>query len=318
MNMEAQINHTEIKAYCQDVAKKMITEKLSGKDFLSGKELLGFSGIEQTDRFIIRAVFKAWNNQLEKAKSQYFDNENSEVLELLKTYGNKLSFHIKIAKKDLFSLLEEALEKTLIFFFIPDSFLLNEYSQAPIPMDAFVDDLAYLRFYQEECKSLKTKLEKGEEFKNALSKQEFGDEDQQNIISLERFKEFEPENIFRVTVEDEEKSMSKQGKVFENFEKEPSIHEKFETKNGKEEEYEESEFEKLDLKNLGLNEKIYFSKQFFGGNKIEFEEFVGGLLDSDSFHQAREKFNTYSKLKLSGKEGMEARNRFLTALEDNF
>ncbi len=323
--MESQINHRELKAYCAEVANKILKGKENHPKFVSGKELLSWSGIQQADHFVLAEIFDSWDEQMKNSRSRFFDYEDPEVLLAEKKYASKLSFHIKVPSEDLVGLYEKALEKTLVFFFFPDLFLLSEFEGSK---EHFSRAFKYLKFYPDECRDIQQRLDSGEDLKQAIENQEFGEEDQASIISFEKYVPFDPE-IFvpkqipgnepvRDQIEQEPTVGSirdTQTKVFEKFKKTPSLGEKFNTDVLLHEESEEGHSNVIDLRNLGLNEKLYFSKQFFGGNKFQFEEFLGLILSADSFHDAREKFNTHPELSLSGKDGMDARNRFLSGLE---
>lgn len=326
--MESQINHQELKAYCAEVADRILKGKENHPKFVSGKELLSWSGIQQADHFVLAEIFRSWDEQMKNSRSRFFDYEDPEVLEAQKKYVNKLSFHIKVPSEDLVGLYEKALEKTLVFFFFPDLFLLSEFEGSE---EYFSRTFKYLKFYPNECRDIQQRIASGEGLKQAIESQEFGEEDQASIISFEKYVPFDPE-IFVPRQSPENESATEevdveptvgstrdnQTKVFEKFKKTPSLGEKFNTDVLLHEENEEEHPNVIDLRNLGLNEKLYFSKQFFGGNKFQFEEFLGLILSADSFHDAREKFNTHPELSLSGKEGMEARNRFLSGLESCF
>ncbi len=341
--METQINSNELKSYCRDVAEILIKKNLNSES-LNGNQVIGFSGLDQVDRFILKEVFKSWEVQMEQSKSPYFDFEHPEVNSAFKEFANKLSFHIRIPKSKLSEILEKAIEQTLVFFFFPDHYLSQSYGGSGNA--AFQREKKYHVFYSSELDTLTGGLKAGKQVEDVLSGIEFGEEDQSGIVPLETIKELDLEKIFQVERSQIEKSEEQefveqevaaeepvfqevveeqqpasepvQGKVFEKFEKETNLHEKFAGNNTKSEDDQEEGYDPMDLRNLGLNEKLYFSKSFFGGNKFQFEEFLQKILNSDSLHQAREKFNADDNIQLEGKEGMEARKRFFSALEKCF
>ena len=53
--METQINSNELKSYCRDVAEILIKKNLNSES-LNGNQVIGFSGLDQVDRFILKEV----------------------------------------------------------------------------------------------------------------------------------------------------------------------------------------------------------------------------------------------------------------------
>ena len=318
--MENQINKKEIEKYCSELAGRILDQAAQGKERITGNDLKDLSGVKQADRFVLKQIFSSWQSQMEASRSDYFDYDNEEVDKAMKTFANALSFHISLDRDQALSLYKTALQKALIFFFLPDLFLIDEYGEDFDPASSLKFDAPYLVFYKKECEEILKKLSQGMDFDQVVSQQEFGDEDQSGIIAIEKYKEFDPEIILIPESSDATTSANgeSQMKVFEKFDKEPSVMEKFDKPNPRPGLTAETEEMVIDLNNLGLNEKLYFSKHFFGGNKFQFEEFLTKILSSDSFHDAREKFNSDPDINLHGKEGMDARNKFFGSLEKCF
>ncbi len=320
--MENQINRKGIEDYCAEVAELIISKRGEGKKSFSGEDLKKLSGIKQADRFVLEQIFSSWEEQMLQSRSEYFNYDNEQIKKAGKDYANALSYHIDLDPGQTRELYTLALEKALIFFFLPDLFLLNEFGSSKDPKAALKKGAPYLVFYTKECREIMKRLEEGMDFESAVADQEFGEEDQSGIISIEQYKELEPEIIFANQEEKQgngpEADQAGPKKIFEKFEKEPSVLEKFEKTIDQAGFVIETEETALILNNLGLNEKLYFSKQFFSGNKFVFDEFLELILKADSLHDAREKFNAHPEIDLHGQDGMDARNKFFDALERHF
>ena len=120
--MENRLNREGIKKYSERFTRTIAKAYFKDKQRISGQEILELEPIRQINLFVIKNLFKEWQKETGKLKSQYFDYQNAEVNAALKEFMNILSRHISIDKKDFIPLYQSATEETVLLIFSPYDF----------------------------------------------------------------------------------------------------------------------------------------------------------------------------------------------------
>lgn len=145
--MEDKISLQAIQKYSQQYTRKVLDRFFVDKQFISGKELLSLSEVEQINLFIIQNLFRTWKTEMQKIRSPYFDYEAEAVQEAQQQLANVLSRHIKISKNYLEPLVVQATQHTLQDVLNPYDFFsrLITGNQNKLELDRFKEDLKYLK-----------------------------------------------------------------------------------------------------------------------------------------------------------------------------
>ncbi len=145
--MDEKISLEAIALYSDAYADKMLKKFFTGKSRITGQEVLLFSDIQQINLFIVRELFKTWQEEIKKLKSPFFDYENLVVKEALETFVNVLSKNISIDEQHFAPLLKKSVSQTLLVIFNPYDYFSMIISGANTKMsvDTFREDLKYLR-----------------------------------------------------------------------------------------------------------------------------------------------------------------------------
>lgn len=131
--MENKLNKQALEIYSLQVSRKLCSDFFSlQKLSISGPEILKFSQVQQVNYFILKNIFFIWKGEINQLKqSSYFNYDDVEVQNAILNLMNVLSNHISV-KRDVFEkLLASAIEETLylalspyhyfkLYFFTPD------------------------------------------------------------------------------------------------------------------------------------------------------------------------------------------------------
>ncbi|MCC5932145.1 MAG: hypothetical protein JJU28_23060 [Cyclobacteriaceae bacterium] len=124
--MKRALNHPYIHQYCKNYTEKIVRQAFASKTRLTGAELLEITPIKQINLLIIKGLFTLWEQETQKLRSPYFDYQNPEVRQALKSFLNVLSRHIQIQADDLRPLLSEAVRQSLLLITVPYDFFNTE------------------------------------------------------------------------------------------------------------------------------------------------------------------------------------------------
>ena len=122
VRMDEKISLKLVEQYARQFAIRICDSFFSGKDKISGPEILSLTPIKQVNLFVIRDLLKLWKKENEKLKSPYFDYSAHEVKEALQQFQNTLSNHIIISKYDFAPILINAVSQTLYLVLAPYDF----------------------------------------------------------------------------------------------------------------------------------------------------------------------------------------------------
>ena len=308
--MESKLNLAAIQDYSNDLAENFISELDSSNSDFDGKELLNLNEVKQVNLFIIRDIFSSWMEQMEANKSKYFDYDNEKVLEAKKSYMNSLSHHIKVDKKDLQGLYSEAINDTILFYLVPDFYLIHFIKQVPETLLTY-EFLKQMEKYIDLNRSLYNEfLSKIADLDEPFDKQvlseiihgiNFEAEEKEIFDFFSKHKTMEIEQFLNIDESEEIKAEEepKKSKSFE-FENEKLVHEKFKNEQQSLNEKHEGsknpsladnfQNQKINniAKSISLNQKFVFVKELFNGNLDNFEKSLNQLDSFDSWEEANE------------------------------
>lgn len=159
--MDEKISLEAITLYGDSYADKVLKGFFSGKEKITGPEILSLCNIQQINLFVIHELFKAWKEETKKLKSDYFDNENAEVREALTGYVSILSNHILVDRAHFSPLLKKAVRQTLMVIFNPYDFysMLITGKNNRLDIATFREEIKYLKINKAPLERMLKKLE---------------------------------------------------------------------------------------------------------------------------------------------------------------
>jgi hypothetical protein len=159
--MDEKISLDAINSYGQRYADKILMGFFTGKDKITGPEILALCNIQQINLFVIKELFKAWKEETRKLKSIYFDNEAPEVKDALTVYLSVLSNNISVDKTHFAPLLKKATGETLLAIFNPYDFFsaLIAGKNNKLEVSSFREEIKYLKINRAPLEGMLKKLE---------------------------------------------------------------------------------------------------------------------------------------------------------------
>ncbi|MFN3801117.1 hypothetical protein [Belliella pelovolcani] len=128
--MSVKINSKYLENYSLEFAKKVCDQYFSSKKYMTGAELVKLTPSKQVNFFVIKSLFEAWQEELEKLKSNpYFDYRDNNVHLALQEFMNVLSRSIKIDKENFEPLLVEAVGFSIVLALDPLNFFRGEFDK---------------------------------------------------------------------------------------------------------------------------------------------------------------------------------------------
>jgi len=130
--MTAQINGNYLEKYATTYAELVCDQFFSSRQFITGQEIIQLTPSAQVNFFIIKRLFELWQEELGKLKaSPYFDYRDIAVHEALTQFMNVLSRRIKVERRHLEGMLQEAVQDAIQIATDPLSFYQKELEKAP-------------------------------------------------------------------------------------------------------------------------------------------------------------------------------------------
>jgi hypothetical protein len=159
--MDEKISLEAISLYGDAYAEKLLKGFFTGKEQITGKEILTLCSVQQINLFVLRELFRAWKDETRKQKSIYFNNEHPEVKEALETYMSVLSNHILIDQQYFKPLLKKAVSQTLLVVFNPYDFfsILISGKNNKLDVASFREEIKYLKINKAPLERMLQKLE---------------------------------------------------------------------------------------------------------------------------------------------------------------
>jgi hypothetical protein len=131
--MTAQINGNYLEKYATSYAELVCDQFFSTRQFITGQEIIQLTPSTQVNFFIIKRLFELWQEELGKLKaSPYFDYRDIAVHEALTQFMNVLSRRIKVERRHLEGMLQDAVQDAIRVATNPVSFYQQEVEKAPV------------------------------------------------------------------------------------------------------------------------------------------------------------------------------------------
>jgi hypothetical protein len=162
--MDEKISLEAISLYADAYSEKVLKSFFSGKEKITGPEILSLCNVQQINLFIVRELFRSWKEETRKLKSAYFDYENPEVKEALENLMSVTSQHISIGQAHFNPLLKKAMSQTLLVIFDPYDFfsMLIAGKNNKLEVASFREEIKYLKVNRAPLERLLQRLdEKG-------------------------------------------------------------------------------------------------------------------------------------------------------------
>src|SRR5690554_4173254 len=129
--MNDKINSNYVDSYSGQFSEKICADYFGTKKYMNGQEIIRLTSSNQVNLMIIKTLFDAWQDELEKLKSNpYFDYKDYAVNEALKEFMNVLSRSIKIERSHFQPLLKKAVKDTILLAADPVEFFSLEIDQS--------------------------------------------------------------------------------------------------------------------------------------------------------------------------------------------
>lgn len=113
--MSDKINSDYSESYSQLFVKTVCEGYFGTKKYMDGQEIIRLTSSNQVNLMVIKTIFGAWQDELEKLKSNpFFDYRDLAVKEVLKEFMNVLSRAIRIERTDFEPILRQAVKDSIL------------------------------------------------------------------------------------------------------------------------------------------------------------------------------------------------------------
>lgn len=159
--MDEKISLEAISIYADSYAEKVLKDFFARKDSISGNEILALSNVQQVNLFIIKELFEAWQEEIKKFKSPYFNFDHPDVREAFDHFMATLSQNIKISRIHFAPLLKKAASQTLLLIFNPYDFyaMMVAGKDNRLHVGTFREGIKYLKINRAPLERMLQKLE---------------------------------------------------------------------------------------------------------------------------------------------------------------
>lgn len=136
------INNAYIQEYADKFTVKICDAYFSQRKYMTGPEMVQLTPSIQVNFFSIKSLFEAWQQELEKMKSNpYFDYRDNAVHEALREFMNILSRSIKVERKDFEPLLKNAVGESIHLALDPVAYFEKEFGKKePSQLNAYLKE----------------------------------------------------------------------------------------------------------------------------------------------------------------------------------
>lgn len=146
------INNAYIQEYADKFTIKICDAYFSQRKYLTGPEMVQLTPSIQVNFFSIKSLFEAWQQELEKMKSNpYFDYRDNAVHEALREFMNILSRSIKVERRDFEPLLKNAVVESIHLALDPVAYFEKEFAKKdPSQINAFLkENIKYFKWHSD-------------------------------------------------------------------------------------------------------------------------------------------------------------------------
>lgn len=155
--MQKKLNEDFIDSYCEKFASKVSNEFFNeGRDVITGKEILNVTPSKQVNFFVIKLLFRYWQEETKKLESPFFNYKHEEVRQAMIEFMNVLSQHIEINKSKFETLLNHAVKDTIYLAAMPQAYVeidLDSRGVESIRDKTIEGTVKYLKIYKKEIQN---------------------------------------------------------------------------------------------------------------------------------------------------------------------
>ncbi|MEP1034302.1 hypothetical protein [Ekhidna sp.] len=155
--MQKKLNEDFIDGYCEKFASKVTADFFkSGKEVITGKEILKVTPSKQVNFFVIKLLFRYWQEETKKLESPFFNYKHDEVRQAMIQFMNVLSQHIEINKEKFETLLNHAVKDTIYLAAMPQAYVeidLDSRGVESIREKSVEGTVKYLKIHKKEIQN---------------------------------------------------------------------------------------------------------------------------------------------------------------------
>lgn len=155
--MQKKLNEDFIDGYCEKFASKVTANFFKdGKEVITGKEILKVTPSKQVNFFVIKLLFRYWQEETKKLESPFFNYKHEEVRQAMIQFMNVLSQHIEINKEKFETLLNHAVKDTIYLAAMPQAYVeidLDSRGVETIKEKSIEGTVKYLKIHKKEIQN---------------------------------------------------------------------------------------------------------------------------------------------------------------------
>lgn len=188
--MQKKLNEDFIDGYCEKFASKVTADFFkSGKEVITGKEILKVTPSKQVNFFVIKLLFRYWQEETKKLESPFFNYKHEEVRQAMIQFMNVLSQHIEINKEKFETLLNHAVKDTIYLAAMPQAYVeidLDSRGVETIREKSVEGTVKYLKIHKKEIQNFLSDM-KGLTIDDVVDElpEEFDDFDSTEAVNAE-------------------------------------------------------------------------------------------------------------------------------------
>lgn len=152
--MQKKLNEDFIDSYCEKFASNVASDFFKdGKAVITGKEILNITPSKQVNFFVIKLLFRYWQEETKKLESPFFNYKHEEVRQAMIQFMNVLSQHIEINRSKFETLLNHAVKDTIYLAAMPQAYVeidLDSRGVEKISDKSIEGTVKYLKIYKKE------------------------------------------------------------------------------------------------------------------------------------------------------------------------
>lgn len=130
--MQRKLNDEFIREYSEEFSEKISQPYFASHQSINGKDILNFTPSRQVNLFVLKILFRKWQEEMKQLESPYFNYKSTEVRKAMVQFMNILSQHIEVDQDHLKPMLEEAVADTILLAADPGAYLMFEFEDKDI------------------------------------------------------------------------------------------------------------------------------------------------------------------------------------------
>ncbi|MDE0472455.1 MAG: hypothetical protein OXH57_10985 [Ekhidna sp.] len=152
--MQRKLNEDFIDSYCGKFAVKVSSNFFkNGNKVITGRQILNVTPSKQVNFFVIKLLFRYWQEETKKLESPFFNYKHKEVRQAILQFMNVLSRHIEIERERFELLLNHAIKDTIYLAAMPQAYIeidLDSRGVDEVHDKAIEGTVKYLKIHKKE------------------------------------------------------------------------------------------------------------------------------------------------------------------------